>query len=157
MSNEWGDLVCKHCGKSLAGESFYYQSRRFCKGCHGARIKNTAAIAERNRFVATFGLDTCGGLVYVIQEDNGGAIKIGCSSGNSFALRLPALQTGNPRELKIVAIARNQSVQYEFELHRRFAQYLIRGDWFRPVDEIAQYISNDPRWTIYTAMQVQAH
>jgi hypothetical protein len=70
------------------------------------------------------------GYVYFIQEVGGGPVKIG------FALtptdRLRALQTGNPRKLRIVRTVRCEFRAYERHLHRYYAPFHLAREWFKP-------------------------
>lgn len=67
--------------------------------------------------------------VYFIQ-DAGGEIKIGFSDRDPM-VRLSAMQTGNPRELRLLASIPGTRGT-EQELHARFDHVRIRGEWFRP-------------------------
>ena len=70
---------------------------------------------------------TCDAL-YFIQEGDAGAIKIGRGDAPS---RIKALQTGNPRELTLLATIENAGFQEAF-WHRLFNEWRIRGEWFSP-------------------------
>ena len=61
---------------------------------------------------------------YLVQACDGGPVKIG--SSDSPADRLRGLQTGNPRDLMIALL----TCIPEAELHRRYADRHIRGEWF---------------------------
>lgn len=67
--------------------------------------------------------------IYVVQEEEAGPIKIGLAS--NIETRVCSLQTGNPRELRLLlAIEGDRSV--ERRLHRQAKPYQLRGEWFRP-------------------------
>ena len=66
--------------------------------------------------------------VYFIQSVVGGPIKIGVA-GNPEE-RMKQHQTGSPFRLKIVHIIWGVSYQTEKELHNRFANYRLHGEWF---------------------------
>lgn len=67
------------------------------------------------------------GHTYFIQSVYGGPIKIG-SSANSLLSRLKALQTGHPEPLRV--LARMPGAFHEGQLHRRFADWRLTGEWF---------------------------
>lgn len=71
-----------------------------------------------------------GGYVYLIQEGEDGPVKIGWAKNP--ATRLEDFQTGNSRELRIVASFPG-GINDERELHKRFAAHRLRGEWFEPV------------------------
>lgn len=78
-------------------------------------------------------------VVYFIQAEDGGPIKIGYSEKRSgVAARLGSLQTGNPRKLVVrhVQDAPRGHVD-ERDLHERFARYRLNGEWFLNVPEVA--------------------
>ena len=75
-----------------------------------------------------------GGLsVYFIQQGDDGPIKIGIA--REPAARLRGLQTGNPEQLRILRAVEG-SFFVEWSLHSAFAESRIRGEWFRPTDEL---------------------
>ena len=71
-------------------------------------------------------------MIYVIEEDggriNGTNVKIGHSAENATRRR-GELQTGNPRELTIIAILKG-GPDREAELHHRLRRHRVRGEWF---------------------------
>lgn len=71
--------------------------------------------------------------VYFIQEGAHGPIKIGFSVDPRA--RLAALQTCNPRELRLIGL-RPGSKEDERALHDRFAAQRVRGEWFYPGEEL---------------------
>lgn len=74
--------------------------------------------------------------VYFIQAESG-PIKIGTT--NSLFQRLSAIQTGNHENLKIIGALTGDD-QSEKEHHEKFAHLRIRGEWFRPGDDLLSYI-----------------
>jgi hypothetical protein len=76
--------------------------------------------------------------VYFIKDLVTGNIKIG--KAINPAKRLKSLQTGNPNKLVIVT-TQVGGEELENELHRRFANSRISGEWFYPTKELEDYIS----------------
>jgi len=77
-------------------------------------------------------------VIYFIQQENDGAIKIGIS--NNFKKRLRQLQTGSPYKLNILTII-NGDEELEKQLHSKFAEYRLSGEWFKPVEKLVNYIN----------------
>ena len=65
--------------------------------------------------------------VYVIGEATSGLVKIGAA--NDSRDRLQGLQTGNPRELRLLHEEPGVG-PLERTLHERFAGRHLRGEWF---------------------------
>ena len=72
------------------------------------------------------------GYVYWIQCD-GGPIKIGFSVNPEKRLR--ELQAANPYPLRILGTVRALKDD-ERDLHLRFAQHRVRGEWFAPTKAV---------------------
>ena len=79
------------------------------------------------------------GHVYFIMSEKTQAIKIGFTTG-SVKVRLRALQTAHPYRLKVLATL-NGNRSYEKELHQRFAQFRLKGEWFEPHPDLLAFIS----------------
>ncbi|MBT8458082.1 MAG: GIY-YIG nuclease family protein, partial [Boseongicola sp.] len=75
--------------------------------------------------------------VYFMQAGEG-AIKIGVS--DDVWARMASLQTAQPEELKLIACL-YCAPHVERTLHRAFEAYSLRGEWFRPSDEIMHLVS----------------
>lgn len=75
--------------------------------------------------------------VYFIQAGDGGEIKIGTAQ-NPWA-RLKELQTGNGKQLRLLAVVPG-GPREEGELHDRFRAHGIRGEWFAPHAEIITFV-----------------
>lgn len=80
---------------------------------------------------SSFSLPT---LTYFIQPIEGGLIKIG-SSKNPYQ-RLKTLQSHSPVPLEIILMVDEPEV----DLHHRFTQYQDHNEWYKPSEEILQYI-----------------
>ena len=77
-------------------------------------------------------------LVYFIQSNTQGAIKIGASADPEA--RLEALLPSLPFvELKLLATIEG-GYKKESELHKKFDTYRIKNEWFRPSNELLSYI-----------------
>lgn len=81
--------------------------------------------------------------IYFMQGDDGGPIKIGkCKTAPLY--RLSSIQTGYPfGKLGFAGLFRGPS-RNESELHRRFDSFRIRGEWFRPEQELVEFILSLP-------------
>lgn len=77
------------------------------------------------------------GTIYFIRMDKG-PVKIGYTEKN-VEHRVRQLQTGSPHKLVILATAEGTK-EDERQLHNRFADYNIKGEWFKCVPEIMSYI-----------------
>ena len=75
--------------------------------------------------------------VYFIQAGADGPIKIGIA-GDSFC-RLQELQTGHYEELRLLGFVAIEEYP-EKDLHGRFADLHIRGEWFRPGQHLLEFI-----------------
>lgn len=103
-----------------------------------ARIRSIDVSALPNQNEVT---DGC--CVYLIQEGDGGPVKIGVA--NHAARRLSMHQTGNPRPLRFVAAvgaARQDCIAIERAALLAFRDRLIRGEWFEASarDEIIAFL-----------------
>lgn len=78
--------------------------------------------------------------VYFIQGVASRRIKIG-KAGRPSA-RLKDLQCGSPDDLVLLGIIYDPSGGVlEVDLHVTFAKHHVRGEWFEPVPNLLQYIS----------------
>ncbi|MHA1277144.1 MAG: GIY-YIG nuclease family protein [Candidatus Helarchaeota archaeon] len=68
---------------------------------------------------------------YTYFISDGTAIKIGKSEDPLARLR--GIQTGNPRELKLLGVSKKLT---ETEFHEKFKKELIRGEWYNQTPEI---------------------
>lgn len=76
-------------------------------------------------------------VIYFIQSENGGPIKIGYA--DDLAKRLVSLQTSRPDKLVVVASFVG-TIAHEKELHARFSHVREMGEWFTPVPELMDLI-----------------
>jgi hypothetical protein len=77
-------------------------------------------------------------MIYFAQDSGTFEIKIG-HTGSAAEARVKALQTGNPRPIKILAVIEGAASD-EADLHRRFAPHRVAGEWFRPVPELLAFL-----------------
>jgi hypothetical protein len=71
--------------------------------------------------------------VYFIQSGDDGPVKIGLSK-NPWS-RLCKIQTDHDRPARLIRLFEGGHAQ-ERELHRRFAEHRMNGEWFKPVEAI---------------------
>lgn len=82
-------------------------------------------------------------MIYFIQPENGGLIKIGYTSKEPES-RLRELQTGCHEKLIILATEEGSEVD-ESNLHLQFKSLRVRGEWFRPSVELLTRIADGQR------------
>jgi hypothetical protein len=112
---------CKTCGNVKTVENTaWFEGRMYCRVC----VESGAITLMSLRWV------------YFIA-DGAGHVKIGYAE--NVGARLTELQTGNAHPLTVLATVRG-SCGLERALHARFADHRIRGEWFRLVPEIMEYI-----------------
>lgn len=78
--------------------------------------------------------------VYFIQESGMRAIKIGISGG--MENRMSMMLSNTPHDLSLLATIRCDH-RFEHWLHNKFGESHIRGEWFRPTDDLISFICND--------------
>lgn len=86
------------------------------------------------------------GYVYFVREvrkDGKGRIKIGWSEFSPNT-RFGDLNVGSPRDLEKFALMR-APFSHEGVLHKRFAKYRRRGEWFHPHASLLAYIAENAR------------
>lgn len=77
-------------------------------------------------------------MIYFIQAERGGPIKIGTS--NNVKSRLMEFQIGNPERLVLLGV-RTGSFQEERDLHDELAKFHISGEWYSPSMDLIKLIS----------------
>jgi integrase/recombinase XerD len=82
--------------------------------------------------------------VYFIRAADDGPIKIGRS--RRPLARFASLQTSSPRALRLLLAYRAGELE-ERHLHSRFARHRLDGEWFAPVPELLDFISERVRPT----------
>jgi hypothetical protein len=80
-----------------------------------------------------------GPVVYFVQSENGGPVKIGyVNRASGLTARLAALQTGCAYPLRVVKTVPGGS-QMEQLMHGRFERWRLSGEWFLPSKEIEAF------------------
>lgn len=79
--------------------------------------------------------------VYFITCRHTGTVKIGSSV--EPRARLKELQTAHPFELKVEAVLPGGCAE-ERDMHRRFADERLKGEWFKLTDMLELIIRNNP-------------
>lgn len=78
-----------------------------------------------------------GSRVYFFQSGESGPIKIGVT--NNIRRRRDMIQTGAVERIVNLGSYAGDKAE-ETALHVRFAAHRIRGEWFRPADELLEWI-----------------
>src|SRR5262245_55030947 len=78
-------------------------------------------------------------MLYFIQAEQVGHIKIGLTDNDDALVRLATLQTGSPVPLRLLGTIPG-TMQDEKDLHRRFAASKVCGEWFLPTPELLALI-----------------
>ncbi len=96
---------------------------------------------ERRRDALRAGMDPSQRetVIYFLQSEHGGAIKIG--RADDLAKRLVQIQTSRPDKIVVLAAAPG-TVADERALHVRFAANREKGEWFSPVGELMSLIAS---------------
>jgi len=78
--------------------------------------------------------------VYFIQAEALGLVKIGC--GDDARKRLATLQVGSPDVLRLVGVFHaDDAPAFEAHLHRTFGHLRVRGEWFRPDEQMTDLMA----------------
>ncbi len=78
-------------------------------------------------------------MIYFIQQEGGGPIKIGFTRKAKLDQRLHQLQVSNPLPLQVL-FAMCGCKKAEAGLHLRFDYARASGEWFHPVPELLDHI-----------------
>jgi hypothetical protein len=79
-------------------------------------------------------------MIYFIQAELIGRIKIGFTRKPDLGPRLCELQTASPVKLQILAAIPGDKLT-EKELHERFHHCRVQGEWFDPSPELVRFIA----------------
>lgn len=83
--------------------------------------------------------------IYFVENVETGRIKVGLTT-SSVNARVAKLQTGSDCELRLLGVvtADESMGTTEIQLHRRFAQWRYRGEWFtRDILPLVQALLRD--------------
>jgi hypothetical protein len=90
-------------------------------------------------------------VTYFILASESGRVKIGqCCEVNPPVKRLKQLQIGCPEILEVLLLLPNRPPFEEQQMHKRFSQYRVQGEWFRYAGELKDFVERkriDPRPT----------
>jgi hypothetical protein len=118
--------ICRHCIGHLVG--IFYGDSAYGPEIHNLPVVEMRDSVEdiRREFKPT---DKAAGYIYAI-EANSGQVKIGMAADPKQ--RRDGLQTGSPVELTLlVASPAEDPETAEKELHKRYSDERMRGEWFR--------------------------
>lgn len=79
-------------------------------------------------------------MIYFLQADIIGRIKIGHTSKANADSRLEALRTASPVPLRLLATMKGNRTR-EQRLHLRFAASRVHGEWFEPTPKLIRFIA----------------
>lgn len=90
-------------------------------------------------------------LIYFIQEQSNGYIKIGITA--NLKKRLIALQTANPNKLILIGciiyLNKEKAKETESNFHKNFSHLKINGEWFQPKKELRDFLEIDCKAKCY--------
>lgn len=78
------------------------------------------------------------GFVYIIRATANGDIKIGFT--RNVPARINDLRTAHSRPVELLLVLRGGE-ELERALYIRFAAHQIKGEWFAPADDLANWIA----------------
>lgn len=79
-------------------------------------------------------------MIYFVQAEIIGRIKIGYASQATLSRRLSCLGVASPVSLNLLVVVRGDRVR-EKVLHDRFSHARVRGEWFDPKPDLVRYIA----------------
>lgn len=79
--------------------------------------------------------------IYFIQSGKDGPIKIGTT--NNVESRLGDIRVLNPQKIKLLKSIKGTQ-KYEKEIHRKFKNDRIKGEWFRLSSDLIEFINSLP-------------
>jgi hypothetical protein len=87
-------------------------------------------------------------MIYFIESGPGGPIKIGFTKTRDISYRVKDLQCGNPEELHVLALFDGER-EDETRLHHIFDKYWIRGEWYRPGEDLLAFLEENKHENYY--------
>lgn len=103
----------------------------------GAERQRKHREARRDMINAGLAPDQRQPVVYFVQSEHGGPVKIGFAE--DVARRMVQLQVSRPDKLVLLA-SMPGSVRDEADMHRRFVHIRERGEWFTDTEELMGFI-----------------
>ena len=79
-------------------------------------------------------------MIYFLQAEVIGRIKIGYAAADRLEHRISCLRVASPVPLKLLGAIRGNRAK-ERRLHLRFADARVCGEWFEPSPVLARYIA----------------
>lgn len=81
-------------------------------------------------------------MVYFIQAEELGLIKIGRTNQSNLILRLKAMQVGSPDKLKLIGVVNDEhSFGGERGIHKKFESLWVHGEWYYPGKDLLEFIN----------------
>lgn len=77
-------------------------------------------------------------MIYFIRSGKRGPIKIGYTE-NNIEGRIRELQCGSPEPLTLMGVMPGD-ISKEKELHEKFKEHRMVGEWFKPITELKHFI-----------------
>lgn len=114
--NEFGEYIArvKSSGKELTSSGIHRFAKRYFNEAHDLN------------------------LVYFIQADIGGPIKIGVSA--NIDKRIAQLQLSCPFTLRLLLLVQG-GYSVELKLHKLFHTSRLHGEWFEPSESLVKFIT----------------
>ena len=78
-------------------------------------------------------------MIYFIQAEVGGPVKIGLTAADDIGPRFKSIQACSPFKLQVLATIAGARPM-EQELHRHFAHLRLHGEWFTPGEDLVKFI-----------------
>lgn len=82
--------------------------------------------------------------VYFAEQVGGRLVKIGWTK-TCPKRRVRALQTGSPVKIRLAGVIETDDPRLEKELHARFADSRVQGEWFRRSKELMALVPRPPK------------
>jgi Meiotically Up-regulated Gene 113 (MUG113) protein len=99
-----------------------------------------AALALKNELAGAIGRTE--GFVYFLLYGNGNNAKVKIGTSKNVNARLASLKTGVPGKVRVYYVT-PANIALERELHDRFAEDRVSGEWFRFSQAIRDWINQD--------------
>lgn len=100
--------------------------------------RNDSAAEESLSIIEDVQIEARRDVVYFVQNPSSRKIKIGFSC--NFKQRMKALECGAGEALEVLLLI-DGGYDLERDLHLKFSNHRIKGEWFHPTQEIIDYIS----------------